>query len=92
MIPFTAGLITMGFLVASLFFVKFWRQTRDILFLAFAAAFLLLAANQALTVLIDIPRDEKSYLYILRLLAFCIIIASIIQKNYNVSSKENQKQ
>ncbi|MDP3406702.1 DUF5985 family protein [Bosea sp. (in: a-proteobacteria)] len=91
MIHFTAGLITMGFLVASLFFVKFWRKTRDILFLAFAAAFFLLAANQALTVLIDIPRDEKSYLYILRLIAFSIIIVSILQKNYKTPSKDNRK-
>jgi hypothetical protein len=91
MIHFTAGLITMGFFVASLFFIKFWRRTRDILFLAFAAAFFLLAANQALTVLIDIPRDEQSYLYILRLTAFAIIIVAIIQKNYKRPSKDHQK-
>ena len=45
---FLAGAISMGFVIAALMFAKFWRRTRDGLFLAFAAAFLLLGANHAL--------------------------------------------
>jgi hypothetical protein len=36
---FVAGAVTMGFAVAGLFFLRFWRRTTDGLFLAFAAAF-----------------------------------------------------
>jgi uncharacterized membrane protein len=78
---FLGGLVTMGFLIAGLFFLKFWRRTRDGLFLAFAAAFALLGLNQALITLTDIPVEERSPLYLIRLAAFLLIIASIFLKN-----------
>jgi hypothetical protein len=78
---FVSGMITMGFLVATMFFARFWARTRDPLFLAFAAAFFLLAANQALVALLELPREELSRVYILRILAFAIIIAGIFWKN-----------
>ena len=48
---FLSGAITMGFLVAGFFFLRFWKRTRDSLFLAFAAAFWLLGLAQALLAL-----------------------------------------
>lgn len=77
-----SGLITMGFLVASLFFARFWRRTGDDLFAAFAAAFLLLALNQALAVLLDLEREELGWIYLLRLAAFVLIILAIVRKNW----------
>ena len=44
---FLAGMVTAGFLASGLFFARFWARSRDILFLAFTAAFWLLALNQA---------------------------------------------
>ncbi len=88
MLHFSSGLITMGFLVIALFFFKFWRRTRDVLFAAFAISFGLLAVNQALTTLIDVARDERSYVYILRLLAFLIIIVAVIHKNSAMGSRK----
>lgn len=79
--PFISGAITMGFMVVSIFFLRFWRRTRDWFFLVFAAAFLLLAVNQALTTLLGLPFEERSWLYLLRLAAFVIIIAAIVRKN-----------
>jgi hypothetical protein len=81
MFAFVSGLITMGFIMAGLFFINFWRRTRDALFLAFAVAFWLLAANQTLLVLADIPQEEKSWLYLLRLAAFAVIIIAVAAKN-----------
>lgn len=78
---FLSGAITLGFLVVALFFLRFWKRTRDSLFIAFAAAFALLALNQALLVLTDIPVEERSWLYLLRLAAFAIILGSIWVKN-----------
>jgi hypothetical protein len=78
---FISGLITMGFVVAGLMFLRFWRKTSDRLFAVFAAAFCLLAANQALVALIDIPREERSWIYLLRVAAFALIILAIILKN-----------
>lgn len=78
---FTSGLITMGFLVAGLFFLRFWWTTRESLFAAFALAFWLLAVNQAVLAVTDIPLEERSWIYLLRLAAFSLIIAAIIKKN-----------
>ncbi|MBW6426057.1 hypothetical protein KX729_32305 [Rhizobium sp. XQZ8] len=81
MFAFVSGLITMGFLVSGLFFIRFWVRTRDQLFAAFAAAFWLLAANQALLALSDLPVEERSWMYLLRLAAFVLIILAIALKN-----------
>lgn len=81
MFEFTSGAIAMGFLVAGLFFLRYWRQTRDGLFAAFAAAFALLAVNQTLLAFSRVPLEERSPLYLLRLAAFAIIIAAVLAKN-----------
>ncbi len=78
---FLSGAITFGFVVAALFFARFWRRTGDGLFLAFAIAFALLGLNQALLVLSGIPVEERSPLYLIRLVAFLLIIAAIVRKN-----------
>lgn len=70
---------TCGFVAAS-FFVSFWRETKDILFLLFALAFVLLGAQWALLSLRSF--SEHAHLtYMLRLVASLTIIAAIIQKN-----------
>ncbi|EYD76036.1 hypothetical protein Rumeso_02465 [Rubellimicrobium mesophilum DSM 19309] len=81
MFEFTSGLIAMGFLVAGLVFLRYWRRTRDGLFAAFAAAFALLSLNQTLLAFSRVPLEERSPLYLLRLAAFAIIIAAILAKN-----------
>ena len=78
---FLSGVITMGYVIAGLFFLRFWSRTRDSLFVAFACAFWLLAVNQALVALAGVPREEQSWIYLLRLGAFTLIIAAIVRKN-----------
>jgi hypothetical protein len=81
MVGFMGGAISVGYLVAGLFFLKFWRRTRDGLFAAFAAAFVLMAANQAAPVLFGIPDEALGGVYLLRLAAFLLIIWAILRKN-----------
>jgi hypothetical protein len=78
---FLSGAVVAGFLLASLFFLRFWKRTRDGLFLAFAAAFFLLGLGQSLLALANVPDEERSWLYLIRLLAFALILAAIIRKN-----------
>ena len=78
---FLSGAITMGFAIAGLFFLRFWKRTRERLFIAFALAFWLLGLTQALLALIDIPDEERSGLYLLRLAAFVLILGSVGMKN-----------
>lgn len=81
MINFLFGILTMGFLVAGLFFAKFWRRSGDPLFAIFAVAFWLLALNQAIVALIAVPREEQSWVYLLRLAGFSLLAVAIIHKN-----------
>jgi hypothetical protein len=78
---FLSGGVAFGFMIASLFFLRFWRRTKDILFAAFAAAFCLLGLNQGILVLANVPLEERSWLYLLRLAAFALILVAIAVKN-----------
>lgn len=81
LVQFLSGAVTFGFLLAGLFFLRFWRRTGDSLFLAFAVAFWLLGLGQALLALANVPVEERSWLYLLRLAAFGIILVAIWLKN-----------
>lgn len=78
---FIAGFIAAGFTVAGLFFLRFWARTRDGLFAIFACAFWLFAVNSALVAVAGVPREEQSWIYLLRLAGFVLIIAGIVAKN-----------
>lgn len=81
LLDFLSGAITMGFVVAGLFLLRFWKRTGEGLFLGFALAFWTLGLSQGLLALANVPDEERSWLYTLRLLAFLIILGSIIRKN-----------
>ena len=79
--PLVSGLLVMGYAVAGLFFLRFWRETRDRLFGIFAGAFWLLALQRLLLALFQDPDNEQVWLYGIRLLAFVLILVAIIDKN-----------
>jgi len=81
LLDFLAGAATMGYAAAALFFLRFWRDTRDGLFLGFAIAFLLLGIVQAILTLGDVPVEERSWVYLIRLAAFVLILVAIVRKN-----------
>lgn len=76
-----AGALSAGFLVLAAFFLRFWGRTREDLFLAFSAAFALMAVNQALPVMLHIPQEERGGIYLIRLVAFLLIIVAVVGKN-----------
>jgi hypothetical protein len=87
MSQFVYGVLTAGYLVAAAFFLKFWSKTREPLLMIFACAFALLAAGQALLGLTDLPREEQTQIYLLRLIAFVLIIAGIVWTNLRRGQK-----
>ena len=77
---FILGMLVLATIVVGLFFLRFWRRTRDRLFAIFAAAFWLMGLNWLL--LATIRGDEvNSALYLIRLLAFVLILVAIVDKN-----------
>jgi len=81
MIEFLAGATMMGYVIAAVFFLRFWRRTGDRLFCAFATAFALLALNQGLASWIGASDERVGYTFLLRVLGFILILGAIIDKN-----------
>lgn len=78
---FLNGAVVLGFAVCSLFFLRFYHRTRDELFLIFALAFGLLGIVPAILVLGNIPTEERGSVYLIRLIAFLLILVGIYRKN-----------
>jgi len=87
MITFFAGALTASFLVAALFFLKFWRKTHDRLFAHFALAFVLFAINQVATTIVEVNTERGSYIYLLRIAGYVLILIAIIEKNRGLRKK-----
>jgi hypothetical protein len=78
---FISGMTAMGFATAALFFLRFWRRTGDVLFAIFAVSFTLFALNQGLSSLSGIAREDQSWIFLLRLAGFALLLVAILQKN-----------
>ena len=83
---FLSGAVSLGFIVCALFFRRFWRRTRDGLFMAFALAFSLLGLGQAILALANIPTEERGSIYLIRLAAFALILIAIVRKNRSAAT------
>ena len=78
---FLLGMIVTSSLVAGLFFLRFWKRTADPLFLAFAAAFMIEGLNRLGFLLVERPQEGSPAIYIVRLLAFLLLLSAIVWKN-----------
>jgi len=83
MIGFLSGAATLAYLIAAVFFLRFWRKTADRLFLAFTVAFVLFALNQGLAHMLAIYSEPTSFIYALRVLGFVLILIAILDKNFS---------
>ncbi len=81
MYQFLLGAISMAFAVAGLFFLRFWRDTRERLFILFSLAFLILAANRIGFLFAAEQNIRGDWLFSVRLLAFLLILVAILDKN-----------
>jgi hypothetical protein len=75
------GALGMGFAAAGLFFLRFWRESNDRLFLFFSLAFFILAVNRVALTHFSPQNLHGDYLYWVRLIAFAIILLAILDKN-----------
>lgn len=82
---FLLGVIATTSLTAGVFFLKFWRRTRDSLFLAFAIAFILEGINRTAVIFANHPNEGSPWTYLVRLFAFLLILAAILKKNYGAN-------
>lgn len=78
---FLLGVIVTSSLTAGAYFLKFWKQTRDMLFLGFSAAFLIEGVNRMAFLFIEQPNEGNPIIYMVRLFSYLLILAAIINKN-----------
>ena len=67
--------------VAAVFFLRYWRTTRDRFFLWFAGAFATLGISWALLAYDAAASEHTFYIYAIRMLGFAQILAAILLKN-----------
>jgi uncharacterized membrane protein HdeD (DUF308 family) len=75
------GAVGMASGVAALFFLRFWRQTRDSFFLFFAAAFAIDALARFVLGFAELSEETQPLVYGARVITFGLIIIAIIRKN-----------
>jgi hypothetical protein len=81
MLSFLWGATAATSLVAALFFLRFWKDTHDRLFAALSAGFAAFSLNYVLLACI-VPSNETRHLfYLVRLLAFGLILVGVVDKN-----------
>jgi hypothetical protein len=79
---FLTGGTAMACLAIGLYFLRSWRRTGDRFFLIFGLAFWVFAANRVALVSIgDENEAVRTGVYVIRLAAFLLILAAIVDKN-----------
>jgi uncharacterized membrane protein HdeD (DUF308 family) len=79
---FLLGAISMASFTASIFFFRFWKETRDFLFVAFAVFFFIEGINRIALVFIVRPNEGNPWVYLARLSGLILILVAILKKNY----------
>jgi uncharacterized membrane protein YesL len=80
-VPFLHGAVAMGCAIVAVFFLRFWRQSADRLFLYFAVAFGVLAADYVVLGAFDGATEWRLPVFTVRIVAFLVIVAGIADKN-----------
>ena len=75
------GAICMGSLLIALFFLRFWRDSGDRFFLYFAASFFIEGLHRLYSALHDAGGEDSPLHYLIRLLAYGLILWAILEKN-----------
>ena len=78
---FLIGVLAALCIVAALFFLKFWRKTRDALFLAFSASFLIRGFNDASRTTMQHPNQASPWSFLVGLASSLLIVIAIVSKN-----------
>jgi hypothetical protein len=81
------GAIAAGSFIAGLFFFRFWRTTRDSFFLYFTASFWIEGVNRVALGLASASSELQPVFYLVRVVAYGLIVVAILQKNAERRSK-----
>jgi hypothetical protein len=83
---FTCGILTMGSAMIGAFFLRFWRDSSDRLFVTFALAFWVMALHWLLLAVYQPIPASNHVLFWVRLVGFLLILGGIVDKNLRAES------
>lgn len=83
------GAVAMGSLTIALFFLRFWRTSRDRFFLYFALSFGIEGFHRVYTALQTETSESSPVHYLIRLAAYALILWAIIEKNLPARKERN---
>jgi hypothetical protein len=76
------GAVALSCFIASLFFLRFWKSTRDRFFLFFALSFCIEGIGRVMLGVLRYSSEQEPLFYLIRLFAFLVILYAIIDKNW----------
>jgi O-antigen/teichoic acid export membrane protein len=76
-----SGAVAIASIIAGIFFLRYWRSSRDRFFLYFAASFLIEGVNRFVLYLMVGLQEEAPIYYVIRVVAYGLIVLAIIAKN-----------
>lgn len=79
---FLLGVLAATSGVAAAYFFRFWRQTREALFLSFTVAFGFESIERTARVFYEHPNEGSVWVYVGRLITFLLILLAIYRKNF----------
>lgn len=82
-----AGAFAMACWAIGLFFRRFHASTRERLFRIFAYSFWLLGLERAILTLVPPEQEGRHLVFLVRLVAFVLIIAGVLDKNRSPDRK-----
>lgn len=82
------GAIAMATVTTGMFFLRFWKMTKDRFFLFLAISFLVEGINRFFLGLLNDPRDNSTIHYAIRILSYGLIIIAIVDKNLPRKNKK----
>ena len=81
------GAISMASLAAALFFLRFWKDTKDRFFLFFSISFFVEGLNRFALAMTSDPNEGRPFFYFVRFLSFLLILIAIADKNWSKKSR-----
>lgn len=85
-------MIAMASFAAGLYFLRFWKSSNDRFFLFFAIAFWIEGFNRVVLALVERLPENVPVIYIVRLIAFSLILYAIVDKNWPRKSESKKQQ
>lgn len=79
---FLLGIVAACYLLAGLFFLRFWKSTHDYLFAAFAVFFGIQGGSSAFIVSLSHPNEGSLWIGLVRLLSILAVLGAILWKNF----------